>query len=326
MPSPDLSVVVPLYNEEGNVRPFCEAIRSALRDRDYELILVDDGSTDGTARRLREEADRDPGIRVVSLERNQGQTVAMATGFARSRGRIIVSLDGDLQNDPRDIPELISRLEDGFDMVCGCREDRKDPFLSRILPSRIANLLISWMTGVPIHDSGCTLKAYRAEIIQSLNLYSEMHRFLPALSAMTGARITEVPVRHHARRHGRSKYGIARTFAVLGDMIAVRMISRFGTRPGIWFTLLSIPWLILGLLAAASWLAGVWLPDWPGGIVLPSLALVFLYLFGHMVSLVILSETYLVHSDREYVRRLARVLTVAREHRSPGTGEGKAGS
>ena len=180
---PRLSVVVPLYNEEDSVRPLCAAVREALRDfvGAWELVLVDDGSRDGTPAALRREAGEDARIRVLRLRRNQGQTVAMATGFARAEGRVIVSMDGDLQNDPRDIPLLLSRIDAGFDVVCGWRKNRRDPFLSRTLPSRVANALISRLTGIPIHDNGCSLKAYRSEVIRALHLYSEMHRFLPAL-------------------------------------------------------------------------------------------------------------------------------------------------
>jgi len=315
MSSPDISIVVPMYNEEDNVRPLCAAVREALQgwERSYELIVVDDGSSDATVRLLREEARRDARVRTLELRRNSGQTLAMAAGFAHARGKIVVSMDGDLQNDPRDIPELVSRIDAGFDVVCGWRRDRQDAFLNRTLPSKIANRLIAWMTGIPIHDNGCSLKAYRAQVIQSLNLYSEMHRFLPALSAMTGARIDEVVVRHHPRVHGASKYGILRTFRVLADMITIKMITQFGSRPGLWFGLLSLPWLVLGLLCGAFWLAGLRHLPQEATIVFPALAMVFLYLFGHLVSLFILGETFLAHADREYLLRLARVLTTSVE-------------
>jgi glycosyltransferase involved in cell wall biosynthesis len=313
--APELSVVVPIYNEEGSVGPLCEAIRAALDPAaaSYEVVLVDDGSTDATLERLRREREADPRVRVVALSRNSGQTAAMAAGFRHARGRVIVSMDGDLQNDPADIPLLVRKLEEGCDVVCGWRKDRQDTFVSRTLPSKIANRLIAWMTGIPIHDNGCSLKAYRAEVIRSLNLYSEMHRFLPALSAMTGARIAEVVVRHHPRVHGRSKYGISRTFKVLGDMIVIKMVTQFASRPGRWFGLLSLPWLVLGGAALAGWLGGLWVAGRTGTVVLSSLAVLFFYLFGHMLMLAILSETFLATADRRYLRRLARILTVGHD-------------
>lgn len=308
----DLSIVVPVYNEEDNVGPLCDAVEAAMAGfaRSYELVLVDDGSTDRTRELLSERAARDPRIRPLFLKRNSGQTLAMATGFAHSRGGVIVSMDGDLQNDPRDIPMLVRRLEDGFDVVCGWRRDRKDAFLSRTLPSKIANRMIAWMTGVPIHDNGCSLKAYSARVIRSLNLYSDMHRFLPALSSMTGARIDEVVVRHHPRVHGESKYGISRTFKVLADMVAVKIITQFSTRPGRWFGILSLPWLVAGVVTTGLWLGGTVFGRQEATVVLPAMALVFFYLFGSMIGLSSISEIFLAHRDRRYLRHLAEVLTV----------------
>ena len=312
--------MVPLFNEEDNVVPLCATVREALGDWEHgwELLLVDDGSTDRTRGRLREEVERDPRVRALRLKRNLGQTLAMAAGFAAARGSVIVSMDGDLQNDPRDIPLLVRRLESGFDVVCGWRKDRQDAWLSRTLPSRIANRLIAWMTGIPIHDNGCSLKAYRAGVIRSLNLYSEMHRFLPALSAMTGARIDEVVVRHHPRIHGKSKYGIMRTFRVLGDMVVIKMVTQFSARPGSWFALLAVPWLVLGALMAGVWFAALSGLGGRGGIIFPSASVMFIYLFGHMMSLAFLSEMFLAHANRRHLRHLVEVLTVA-EERGPST-------
>jgi hypothetical protein len=174
--------------------------------------------------------------------------------------------------------------------------------------------MIARMTGVPIHDNGCSLKAYRADVIRSLNLYSEMHRFLPALSSMTGARIDEVVVRHHPRVHGESKYGIMRTFRVLSDMVMIKMITQFGSRPGVWFGLIALPWLLLGLLSGGLWLGGIWTLERQVTVILPSLAVMFLYLCGHLICLSILSEVLLSHSHRKYLRRFARVLTAAQRH------------
>jgi glycosyltransferase involved in cell wall biosynthesis len=332
----EISIVVPIYNEEDNVDPLCDAIRDALDGwpRSFELVLVDDGSADGTAQRIRAQQREDPRIRSLRMAANAGQTAAMAAGFASARGRIIVSMDGDLQNDPRDIPLLVERLERGFDVVCGWRKDRQDAFLSRTLPSRIANRMIAWITGVPIHDNGCSLKAYRAAVIQSLNLYSDMHRFLPALSSMTGARIDEVVVRHHPRTRGESKYGITRTFKVLADVLTIKMITQFSGRPGLWFALLSLPWLVLAIASIAAWLLSLRVfPD--GTIVFSSLAVVFFYLFGSLIGLSLLGEILLAHRDRRYLRRLAEVLTAevepcaaparsparVRLHRPPELGE-----
>jgi glycosyltransferase involved in cell wall biosynthesis len=245
------------------------------------------------------------------MSRNSGQTQAMAAGFARSRGDIIVSMDGDLQNDARDIPLLVSRLDDGFDVVCGWRKDRKDAWLSRTLPSKIANRLIAWITGIPIHDNGCSLKAYRATVIRSLRLYSEMHRFLPAMSSMTGARIDEVVVRHHPRLRGVSKYGISRTFKVLSDIAVIKMITRFSSRPGVWFALLAMPFLVLGVISAGVWVAGITFQSAPPSVVLPSLAIMFIYLFGHLMALSVVAEFLLARGDRGYLRRLTRVLAVS---------------
>jgi glycosyltransferase involved in cell wall biosynthesis len=310
---PEISIVVPLYNEEDNVGPLCQAVRDALKDwdRDWELVLVDDGSTDRTLELGSAEASGDPRIRMLKMKRNAGQTQAMAAGFARARGEIIVSMDGDLQNDPRDIPLVVSRLDGGFDVVCGWRKNRKDAWLSRTLPSKIANRLIAWVTGIPIHDNGCSLKAYRASVIRSIRLYSEMHRFLPAMSSMTGARIDEVVVRHHPRIHGESKYGIMRTFKVLNDMIVIKMLTQFSNRPGVWFALLSLPFLALGVLSAAVWLVQLSLPETSPSIVFPSVAVMFVYLFGHLLILSILAEFLLARGDRGYLRRLSGVLVVA---------------
>jgi glycosyltransferase involved in cell wall biosynthesis len=310
---PEITIVVPLYNEEDNVEPLCDAVREALRDwdRGWELILVDDGSTDRTLEIGSAEARRDPRVRMLRMRRNAGQTQAMAAGFARAAGAIIVSMDGDLQNDPRDIPLVVSRIDRGYDVVCGWRKDRQDAWLSRTLPSKIANKLIAWVTGIPIHDNGCSLKAYRASVIRAIRLYSEMHRFLPAMSSMTGARIDEVVVRHHPRIHGESKYGIMRTFKVLNDMVVIKMLTRFSNRPGVWFALLSVPFLFLGGVSAAVWLVELATTESAPSIVFPSVAIMFVYLFGHLMVLSILAELLLARGDLRYLKRLSRVLAVA---------------
>jgi glycosyltransferase involved in cell wall biosynthesis len=228
-----LSVVVPLFNEEESLLPLVERILSQVRPLGvpFELVLVDDGSRDGTASALRQLSGRVPELVAVLLRRNYGQTAAMAAGFDASGGEVIVTLDGDLQNDPADIPLLLHKLEEGYDLVSGWRHQRQDATLRRLLPSLLANRLIARVTGVRLHDYGCSLKAYRREVVDDLNLYGELHRFLPALAFIEGARISEVKVTHHPRRYGQSKYGIDRTFRVLMDLLTVWFMKRFLTRP-----------------------------------------------------------------------------------------------
>ena len=230
---PELSIVVPLYNEEESLPLLVEKLLAALRPlgRSFELVLVDDGSSDGTAAVLRQLAAVTPELVAVLLRRNYGQTPAMSAGFDASRGQLIITLDGDLQNDPADIPMLLEQLEQGYDLVSGWRHQRQDNAVSRLLPSKIANRLIARVTGVKLHDYGCSLKAYRRELVEDMNLYGELHRFLPALAYIEGARISEVKVNHNARQFGQSKYGIDRTFRVLMDLLTVWFMKRFLTRP-----------------------------------------------------------------------------------------------
>lgn len=234
---PELSIVVPVLNEEENVAPLVDAVRSALEGREgWELIFVDDHSEDGTAREVRACARTDPRVRLVQLARRCGQSTAMQAGFDHGRADVFVTMDGDLQNDPRDIPALVSRIEDGFDLVAGYREKRQDVLLTRKVPSWIANRIIARITGVSIRDNGCSLKAYRRELLDRVRLYSDMHRFIPAVAAGTaGARITEVPVRHHARVRGTSKYGLSRVGMVLVDLVTVKMIRSFRANPLLMF-------------------------------------------------------------------------------------------
>ncbi len=239
---PDLSVVIPLFDEAPNLLQLHRELTDTLQawGRSYEILFVDDGSRDETfdiAARLQ---TADPHLRVIRFRRNFGQTAAFAAGFAHARGAIIVTSDGDLQNDPRDIPALVARLEQGYDIVCGWRKDRKDPFLSRRLPSMMANKLISIATGIHLNDYGCSLKALRAEVVKPLRLYGEMHRLLPAIASEIGVRIDEVVVTHRARQQGRSKYGIGRTVRVLLDLITVKFLLRYATRPLQMFGLLGL--------------------------------------------------------------------------------------
>jgi len=242
-----LSVVIPAYNEEENVPILYEKLKKVLDSlgEDYEIIFVDDGSTDGTYQRLKQLAEKDSRLKVIRFKRNYGQTAAMSAGFEHAKGDVIITLDADLQNDPEDIPLLLEKLEEGYHVVSGWRKDRKDPFLSRKLPSMIANWLISKITGVHLHDYGCTLKAYRAEVVKDLELFGDMHRFLPALTKRRGAKITEVVVRHHPRMFGRSKYGIGRTVRVLLDIMLVKFLNEYINKPLYMFG--SVGFLLLGL-------------------------------------------------------------------------------
>ena len=229
----EISIVIPLYNEEENVELLYESVSKALKDsgRRWEIIVVDDGSSDGTLEVLKKLATVHADVKVISFRRNFGQTAAMAAGFDHAEGKVIIPMDGDLQNDPADIPKLLAKIEDGFDVVSGWRKNRKDRFINRKLPSMIANWLISTITGVHLHDYGCTLKAYRREVLDNLNLYGEMHRFIPALASLNGARVTEIPVNHRARKYGTSKYGISRTFKVVLDLITVKFLLSYSTKP-----------------------------------------------------------------------------------------------
>ncbi|MCH9683701.1 MAG: glycosyltransferase family 2 protein [Deltaproteobacteria bacterium] len=241
----DLSIVVPIYNEEESIPELVSEVRNALSEAGltYELICVDDGSSDRSLEILTEMSADDPTLRVCELRRNFGQTAAMQAGFDSAVGRIIVSLDADLQNDPKDIPAMVTKLDEGFDMVAGWRAGRKDTFLNRRLPSIIANWIIGRTTNVRLHDYGCTLKATRRELMQQIDLYGEMHRFIPAIASLAGARICEVKVNHRARRYGTSKYGIGRTLRVILDLITVLFLQRYLSRPmqvfGLWGLVLS---------------------------------------------------------------------------------------
>ena len=255
---PDLSVVAPLYNESENVQPLVGWILGALSSypEPFEVILVDDGSKDDTWARI-EAAAADPRVRGLRLARNVGQTAAMMAGFDHARGRVIVSLDGDLQNDPRDIPALVAKLDDGYDLVCGWRQKRQDKLLLRKIPSWVANRMIRRLTGVAITDNGCSLKAYRRDLLDRISLYAEQHRFIPALSASVGARITEMPVRHHARRFGESKYGISRTVKVLVDLFTLKMITTFRSRPLVGFGVAALPAVAAALVFVMMWVVAV---------------------------------------------------------------------
>ena len=228
-----VSLIVPLFNERDNVSELAATVETVMdaSGMSYELLMIDDGSTDGTGELLRKLQKMHPHLKIIQFRRNFGQTAAMAAGFKHARGEVIVPLDGDLQNDPADIPKLIARLEEGYDVVSGWRRKRQDKLFSRIIPSRLANFLIGAITGVKLHDYGCTLKAYRKEVVDNLNLYGEMHRFIPAIAHWTGARVTEVEVNHRPRARGRTKYGLSRTIKVILDLVTVKFLGSFSTKP-----------------------------------------------------------------------------------------------
>jgi glycosyltransferase involved in cell wall biosynthesis len=299
---PDLSVVAPLYNESQNVAPLVEWILEALAQYTgrFEVILVDDGSGDDTWQGVLAASLVDPRVHGLRLGRNVGQTAAMMAGFDHARGRVVVSLDGDLQNDPRDIPALVAKLDEGYDLVCGWRQRRQDQFLLRKVPSWVANRIIRRLTGVQITDNGCSLKAYRRELLDRVSLYAEQHRFIPALSASAGARITEMPVRHHARRFGESKYGISRTVKVLADLFTLKMITTFRSRPLLGFGAAAVP-LVLGalLFTVAATVAIERFPAFKAtAVVFPGAAMLFAAAAFYLVMLGLVAEVAL-NTERE---------------------------
>jgi glycosyltransferase involved in cell wall biosynthesis len=233
MPELDLSIVIPLYNEREGIQALYDQLTAVLEPmgRSYEILIVDDGSKDDSFALLKALHERDKHVRVIHFRRNFGQTAAFAAGFEYARGDIVITMDADLQNDPADIPKLVAKMDEGYDIVSGWRVNRKDPFVSRRLPSIIANRLISEATMVHLHDYGCSLKAYRNEVVKNVKLYGELHRFIPALASGMGVRVAEIPVNHRARTFGKSKYGISRTVRVFLDMLTVRFLLSYSTRP-----------------------------------------------------------------------------------------------
>lgn len=231
--APELSLFLPVLDEEDNLRPMHAKISAALSElgKTAEVIFVDDGSTDRSLAILREIAAEDDRVRIISLRRNYGQTAAMSAGIDAARGEILIPMDADLQNDPKDISRLLDKLNEGYDVVSGWRKNRQDKAISRKLPSKIANRIISWIGGVPLHDYGCSLKAYRRDVIQDVRLYGEMHRFIPIYASWAGARVTEIPVDHHARTMGKSKYGISRTIKVIFDLMTIKFMAEYHTKP-----------------------------------------------------------------------------------------------
>jgi hypothetical protein len=294
---PEVSVVIPLLNEEETVPHLVEAVARALDGgMEWELILVDDGSSDGTVAAVAaalESRGGDPRIRLLRLARNYGQTAALQAGFDHARATVVVSMDGDLQNDPEDIPRLMAKLEEGYDLVAGYRRIRQDPLVSRRLPSQAANGLIRMLTGVPIRDTGCALKAYRRDLLSRIRLYSDLHRFTPAVAAATaGARITEIPVRHHPRRMGQSKYGMSRVAKVMADLILLRALRSFRDRPFAPFAISAMGALglalVFGLLSLQAF--GAAAPEVARSLVFPGISAILLGLSAYLLMLGLMAE------------------------------------
>lgn len=305
---PRISIVVPLYNEEANVTLLVEAVAGAM-DRageSWELILVDDGSRDGTSTMIHASAALDSRVRPARLARNYGQTAAMQAGFDLARGSVVVSMDGDLQNDPEDIPRLVAKLDQGYDLVAGYRERRQDALIRRKVPSWIANKIIRAITRVSIRDNGCSLKAFRRWTLDRMHLYSDMHRFLPAVAVATaGARVAEIPVRHHARRYGVSKYGLSRIFKVLTDLLTITLITWFRERPLHLFGTSALASLVISLLFGLGALAGL-LSDHPvvaDAYILPSAMLLWFLLACFLLLAGLMSEVAL-HKSRQETQEL----------------------
>ncbi len=293
----NLSVVIPIYNEEKNISLLYQRIKSACDplSLSYEILMVDDGSIDGTCEIVSVLHRQDPRLKVIRFRRNFGQTAAMSAGFDHARGRVIIAMDGDLQNDPADIPMMLAKINEGYDLVCGWRKDRKDKYFTRKIPSMMANRLISWITGVKLHDNGCSLKAYRSDVIKKVGLYAEMHRFIPAMASMAGARITEVIVRHHARQFGKSKYGLSRVWKVFLDLFIIKTLVGFSTRPALWFSLLALPFIMLAVLflgiTVTHYLDTGRFDEFP--VVFPTICILLFYLSAHLVTMGLLCEMIL---------------------------------
>jgi glycosyltransferase involved in cell wall biosynthesis len=290
----DLSIVVPLYNEEESVDALHAEVSAAAEALGiaYEILYVDDGSRDDTAGRLRAIALGDPHVKVIRFRRNYGQTPAIQAGFDQAEGRVVITMDGDLQNDPRDFGLLLSHIEEGYDVVSGWRRDRKDRMVTRRLPSLAANWMIGRLTGTRIHDNGCTLKAYRSEVVKRTKLYAEMHRFLAPMMSLTGCRTKDVVVNHRARQFGSSKYGISRIWKVFLDLLTIKMLLGFTTRPAIWFALLSLPFLGGAFLAfaGAAYSFATLDPQKSYPIVFPSMAILLTLAAVHLLLIGMFAE------------------------------------
>ena len=308
----DLSIVIPVFNEQECIeRIYVKLIE--VCDRlcvAYEIIFVDDGSNDNTYTILCSLHYNNPKIRVLRFRKNYGQTAAMAAGFEHARGKIIVSMDGDLQNDPADIPRFLSKLDEGYDVVCGWRKNRQDKFWSRRLPSIVANWLIGKITGVKIHDNGCSLKGYRASVIKKVRLYSELHRFIPAMSMLTGARVVEIVVNHHPRSFGQSKYGMGRIWRVFLDIITVKMVTGFISRPAVWFGILSLPCILFGFLVLFIAIQSELFRLSEEWVVISTTALLSLFLGAHLISIGIIGELVVKTGDFSLKQSIKETITL----------------
>lgn len=280
-----VSVVVPVFNERESLPVLYQQLAAVIDAAPgvWELVLVDDGSTDGTWEAMTTIQRRDPHVRAIRLKRNFGQTAAMSCGIDAARGSVIVTMDGDLQNDPADIPRLLAKLDEGYDVVCGWRHQRQDKLITRRIPSAVANRLIGLLTGVRLHDYGCSLKAYRAEAIKRTPLYAEFHRFIPALSTLTGALITELKVRHHARRYGRTKYNLWRTWRVALDMCTVSLLIKFSSKPLRLFGILAFGAMAVACVCVVQSWQGYVGPTRDTLQVLPGAAMLAMWLTGHLL-------------------------------------------
>jgi len=247
----DISIVIPVYNEEANISPLSAEIKDVMTryGRTYELIFINDGSTDNTFEELKKAKSSHPNVKIIDLNRNFGQTPAIMAGFHYAKGNIIVTMDGDLQNDPHDIPKMVEKIESGFDLVSGWRRKRKDAVLTRVIPSKLANGIISGTLKVPLHDYGCTLKAYKHNIVKDMPLYGEMHRFIPAIASWKGAKMAEIEVNHRPRKHGKTKYGLNRTLKVLMDLLLLAFLSEYSTKPIRFFGALGFLSGLLGVIS-----------------------------------------------------------------------------
>ncbi len=295
---PYLSLVIPLFNEEENIEILYREIRNVLdkMNKPYEIIYVDDRSSDRTfdilkkVKNLSESIGSNCKVKIIRFKRNFGQTNAMQAGFDHANGEIIVSMDGDLQNDPADIPMMLEKIDEGYHVVCGWRRDRKDKKLTRIIPSKIANWIIGKITGVYIHDNGCSLKAFKKEVIKSVRLYSDLHRFIPAMTTLVGAKITEVVVNHRARKYGSTKYGLSRTWKVMSDIITVKMLIHFSSKPIVWFATFG---LIFGLIGCIIFILSIYtiLNDGESTVYM-TVSLLLLTLFGNLISWGLIAEYF----------------------------------
>jgi glycosyltransferase involved in cell wall biosynthesis len=331
---PELSVLIPVYNEVENVTPLFEELDrvcGALPLR-YELIFVDDGSTDGTRQRLAAIHDRDPEhVRVAFLRHNSGQTAALSAALDLARGAILIPMDGDLQNDPADIPRLLEKLEEGFDVVSGWRRDRQDTFLTRKVPSWLANRLVARISGVPLHDFGCTMKAYRRSVLQGVRLYGEMHRFIPIFASWQGARVTELVVHHRARTAGKTKYGLGRTFNVVLDLILIRFYQRYAQRPIHLFGRIGLFSILLSFVTFAMMLYFKYLHELVTGeppksfveTPLPLLTVFFFMMGVQSILMGVLAEM-VMRTYYESQAKTTYVIGEVREGRRPETGDGSA--